>query len=574
MRSIVLLCLLQGVCSDTAPIQNDVNPDATSFCADSDQAEDSDQVTLLQRATQQSQLMAPGDEAAMDKDWEDLTQDEQDAAAKLGFTQDNWNVDQPSEWPDSKWQNVSEEKRKALETLGYDQEAWDEDKENIKLDKQELIQESLPTEIEEESQQPPAHHLLLQAGHRRPLPSRSLPAPHYARCGFENADGCGIWLQEDRDDFSWQTRSGRTPTAGTGPGGAHEGSKYFYIEASSIRSRFVEQGQRRQRKGNIAVLRAITGKVTAGAYMEFWYHMFGSGIGALQVFARDSTDYISAGAFKYLKYQKKEVVASISELWKKSGDQTNKWHKARIDLSKYAGSAITLWFFGAVGDASNDKGDIAIDDVTLFSGGAKPNAPAPTPAPMNYKAVLLATSRSCGAKSKFVGRFMGRGGLETCAKTVAGFGGKYFQFGKSCKTGSCYVEWSSADNCPHGRGRKKGLYWSRMYNFYKIQAPAPAPAPTLAPTPAPLASQATTESPGAAVSAVYGRIDSDNSGIINRAEWNKALADGILRPGTGTTAAPSSASAKFARIDKDKTGIISKDEFNKAVANGIIKVPR
>jgi len=323
--------------------------------------------------------------------------------------------------------------------------------------------------------------------------------------------------------------------------------------------------------------------------------MFGTGTGQLQVFARDSINYAGAGDIKYLESR---PMPGFSELWKKSGDQTNKWHKATIDLSKYAGKAITLWLMGTTG--INDKSDIAIDDVTIFSGGAKPTAPAPTPAPMKLKTVQLAGSRSCPASSKFLGRFMGRRGLETCAKTVAAFGGKYFQFGKSCKTGACYVSWSVNDTCPHGRysWSKKGLKWSRMYNFYKVEGPAPAPtaaptpAPTAAPTPAPSApTVAPTVAPGAV--AAMNRIDTDNSGTITRAEWDKAVADGIITiPGAGgrpaptsaptpaTTQAPTSAptpapsSATFDRIDTDKSGGIKNDELNKAVANGILKMPR
>jgi len=60
---------------------------------------------------------------------------------------------------------------------------------------------------------------------------------------------------------------------------------------------------------------------------------------------------------------------------------------------------------------------------------------------------------------------------------------------------------------------------------------------------------------------LFDRVDLDNSGIINRAELTKALADGTLR----TT------SSLFDRVDLDNSGIINRAELNKALADGILR---
>ncbi|MEL6675322.1 MAG: S8 family serine peptidase, partial [Bacteroidota bacterium] len=45
--------------------------------------------------------------------------------------------------------------------------------------------------------------------------------------------GTGAWSQASGDDFDWTRRSGGTPSNGTGPSGASDGTWYMYVEASS-----------------------------------------------------------------------------------------------------------------------------------------------------------------------------------------------------------------------------------------------------------------------------------------------------------------------------------------------------
>ena len=76
--------------------------------------------------------------------------------------------------------------------------------------------------------------------------------------------------------------------------------------------------------------------------LEFWYHMYGSSIGTLNV-------YTSRFFYRRLS-------------WTKKGNQGNKWHKAQVSLPPYFyGVSVT---FEAV-RGSSFFGDIAIDDVTF-----------------------------------------------------------------------------------------------------------------------------------------------------------------------------------------------------------------
>lgn len=84
------------------------------------------------------------------------------------------------------------------------------------------------------------------------------------------------------------------------------GGAYIYTEASS---RTVNQTARLQ-----SVLVRPT-RTTATSCLSFWYHMYGSNIGALNI-------YIQRGALLG------------SPLWTRKGTQGNKWINAKITISQ------------------------------------------------------------------------------------------------------------------------------------------------------------------------------------------------------------------------------------------------
>lgn len=155
-------------------------------------------------------------------------------------------------------------------------------------------------------------------------------------CTFETDAQC-IFQDSTQDDFDWTRRTGSTPSSSTGPTSAASGSYYIYTETSSPRV-----------VGNTAVLTTEATNLSAGSWcLSFQYHMKGSSIGKLEVFAGDKS-------------------SSLTSIWQKTGEQSDPdlWKTATIDIPQYSNPVITI--DGVRG--SSYRGDIAIDDITLNAG--------------------------------------------------------------------------------------------------------------------------------------------------------------------------------------------------------------
>jgi hypothetical protein len=137
--------------------------------------------------------------------------------------------------------------------------------------------------------------------------------------------------------MDWSVRSGSTPSSGTGPSSAYEGTYYAYMESSSPNY-----------PSKTAFLKGPSFDLTGRTYAEmmFQYHMYGSYMGTLYVEISDNCE-------------------NWTELWSLSGNQGNNWYFASIDLSPYIGQVITVRFRGVTG--SNYTGDMAIDDIAVYA---------------------------------------------------------------------------------------------------------------------------------------------------------------------------------------------------------------
>ncbi|XP_074645912.1 MAM and LDL-receptor class A domain-containing protein 1-like [Tubulanus polymorphus] len=145
-------------------------------------------------------------------------------------------------------------------------------------------------------------------------------APGQLTTDFET--GNGKWISQGT--LQWTRKSGGTPSPGTGPREDHTTGKgtYVYLEASW------------KRVGAQARFEANTLSVSKSCAMNFYYHMYGSTMGKL------------------------EVKLNGNVVFSKSGNQRNKWKKGSINLTK--GNAVIQFV------ASRGRGfgsDIAIDDV-------------------------------------------------------------------------------------------------------------------------------------------------------------------------------------------------------------------
>ncbi|XP_054257257.1 zonadhesin-like [Macrosteles quadrilineatus] len=160
-------------------------------------------------------------------------------------------------------------------------------------------------------------------------------------CDFESEDLCG-WTHDQNHDFDWRRHNFATPSGhvGTGPSFDHTlgpglNGHYMYLEVSSPRL------QNDTARLFSPVFNAIS---DPGACFIFWYHMYGSSTGTLNVYLH-----------------KQDTVL----LFNKSGDQGNQWLQAVIPLPETS-SSFQIVMEGVRG-ASYD-GDIAIDDVKLAEG--------------------------------------------------------------------------------------------------------------------------------------------------------------------------------------------------------------
>ncbi|MBN2778557.1 MAG: hypothetical protein JXR36_12995, partial [Bacteroidales bacterium] len=144
----------------------------------------------------------------------------------------------------------------------------------------------------------------------------------------------GIWTQSASDDMDWIRNSGPTPTASTGPAVASDGSFYMYIEATG-----------NENPPKTAFLEAnFDFSGTNNPILSFDYHMWGSGIGNLRVYAYNGSTW--------------------TEVWNQFNDQGNFWHNAKVNLRNYADSSnVTIRFIAETN--YSELGDIAIDNIKI-----------------------------------------------------------------------------------------------------------------------------------------------------------------------------------------------------------------
>lgn len=165
--------------------------------------------------------------------------------------------------------------------------------------------------------------------------------------GFEN--DFGLWSQDVSDDIDWTLNSGGTPSDGTGPAAADEGTFYIYVEASGEGAGFPNK---------TATLNSPCFDLTGVNQPEatFSYQMTGNAVGVIYLEARD------------------DASQTWTELWSLSGDQGLAWQNVSVSLSEYPGTT-QLRFRATTGVSW--QGDIAIDNFNL-EGTSDTDTQAPT----------------------------------------------------------------------------------------------------------------------------------------------------------------------------------------------------
>ncbi|KAH3850646.1 hypothetical protein DPMN_093071, partial [Dreissena polymorpha] len=165
--------------------------------------------------------------------------------------------------------------------------------------------------------------------------------PYVSSCNFDNDTNC-IWHNVHAgDNFDWTLHQGETPSENTGPTYDHTTGtlqgKYYYIETSAPRQ-----------SNETAWLQS---EYRASSYgethcLEFWYYMFGSSIGYLNVRLSENT-----------------TVPGYN-IWSMEGNQGPKWIFAQVTVTTDGLNRII--FEGTVGKGY--EGDIALDDISFKQG--------------------------------------------------------------------------------------------------------------------------------------------------------------------------------------------------------------
>ncbi len=144
-----------------------------------------------------------------------------------------------------------------------------------------------------------------------------------------------LWRNLSTDDKDWTPRTGATPSGGTGPSADHTGGgHYVYTEASSCYSK--------------------TSRLQSTCYdfsdldhasINFWYHMYGSSIGELELKISEDEGY------------------SWTTLWSIRSNRGDEWHNHHQNLDAYVGKQVILQFEGKT--LSAYQGDMALDDIVV-----------------------------------------------------------------------------------------------------------------------------------------------------------------------------------------------------------------
>lgn len=150
--------------------------------------------------------------------------------------------------------------------------------------------------------------------------------------------GLGDWSNDAvGDEMDWTHFSGATPSGYTGPSGDHTSGSGFYLYTEPTGG-FINKAARLE--GPCFDLTSL-----ANPTLTFWYHMYGSSMGTLEV----------------------EVSLNNGQSWDtvlyQAEDHGDAWLRAVADLSAYAGETISLRITGTTGNTF--MSDMAIDDILV-----------------------------------------------------------------------------------------------------------------------------------------------------------------------------------------------------------------
>ncbi|KAJ8598599.1 hypothetical protein CTAYLR_001697 [Chrysophaeum taylorii] len=181
-------------------------------------------------------------------------------------------------------------------------------------------------------------------------------------CNFEDDTLCGWHGDDTSSSYQWTRHVGPTFSSGTGP--STSWGYYVYVEATSPYS---------PHKGPFILRSPVFELSTDPYYLNFYYHMYGAGMGNLTVeYTVDGSSWVPQG-------------------WSRSGDQGDVWYPSSFLEIPIARAVRFVAFTG-----STYQSDVAIDNVTFAAHAPTPaptSSPPPTPAPSCLSVVTPARFR-------------------------------------------------------------------------------------------------------------------------------------------------------------------------------------
>ena len=157
-----------------------------------------------------------------------------------------------------------------------------------------------------------------------------------SHCHFESLGTCN-WISTDNNKFDWVRQSGPTSSKETGPSVDHTLStaKGHYMCAQGASSE----------SGHLATLQSTKLSATgSGCSLTFYYYMYGSNIGSLEVRIKKSD-------------------GSTATQWIRNGGHGSQWMYGRVGIGLQ--SNVFVQFVATRGQ--NYQGDIALDDILLLN---------------------------------------------------------------------------------------------------------------------------------------------------------------------------------------------------------------
>lgn len=160
------------------------------------------------------------------------------------------------------------------------------------------------------------------------------------------------WKRSPITGLAWYVGSGSTPSAYTGPSGDHTTGNGNYMYLNS---------------GASATIPAMTLDLpcidlttqTSCIGFEFYYHMYGSEIGQLAVIIDSTSDVGNTG------FSNNGVPIIIN--MEQQTSSTDPWNRAVFSLDSFAGKYVRIRIRAIDGSGNLGRGDIAIDDLRIYT---------------------------------------------------------------------------------------------------------------------------------------------------------------------------------------------------------------